>query len=792
MKIQNLSIIFLIIIIPLIMILSYYLELEEETLELQAEYDTKLAEATREGIKAFEINTVDWSEWVSEKTSVTEREDAKSAINTFITSLANSLNISGTAKEFMVNYIPVVTVTMYDGYYVYAPNYVPISITNEYNEPLYYDETTNEITTKDRDGKNKPIYEPKDGVETEFATYITDNNTTKTENISFVTNMDKAQMEYKHILSSQIAYTERYSKANTNVVVNYTLDNRMYVYGTVNGEYMQKDGYLVYFKSDTVMPRIRIKQNAQKDTDIIVIDGVDKAVYYNDEIKVKIDGEILEEQVVYLEDGEYKLGTFKYIYDIENNKLYYDEEKQDFFEFLDKKYRVFINETNYGNVRYKSVSVLLGNGETVAYKKLYQALNGKHKGQWYINLKEDSEESKKEGKEEIDTRIKEVKLKELGLTEDISTLEICKDYSAISYYVEAYAFTNWTRQNLKGVKVYNSETKNYENIMVEGNIENIFDITSSNDPEKETSPIVIHKEEIMKKNIITNLNLAISNYSRGEYEYKLPELTERDWQQVFNNISIITFFQGIQIGLKTYNNYAIATSTVNREYVDPEEIYLSGADENYHIAYCEKCGNVDYTGYRSAEYALKEYSISDSENIYYYQHDNQQDEYSETACYYCIVNKENYNQTQNKEIQEKQTKAYNEALARERYYQKEMINEKVGITITYDYNIAGWDDIIDKSGLPEEQEIGIGEYATISTSKPSIVSNDQFVRYVFVGWTDNPNSTDIKYMPGDEDIFYVDTKLYAIWRISLADLPWKLDYLWDSATDGFETGTCRC
>ena len=62
MKVQNLAIIFLVISIPLVMILSYYLSLQQKTLSLQAEYDTKLAEATKEGIKAFEVNTVDWAD----------------------------------------------------------------------------------------------------------------------------------------------------------------------------------------------------------------------------------------------------------------------------------------------------------------------------------------------------------------------------------------------------------------------------------------------------------------------------------------------------------------------------------------------------------------------------------------------------------------------------------------------------------------------------------------------------------------------------------------------------------
>lgn len=89
-----------------------------------------------------------------------------------------------------------------------------------------------------------------------------------------------------------------------------------------------------------------------------------------------------------------------------------------------------------------------------------------------------------------------------------------------------------------------------------------------------------------------------------------------------------------------------------------------------------------YTGYRSVEYILREFKKYDANNIqigetiYYYQHDKYDDSTntnSQTACYYCIVNKENFIETTNEYMIYLQTKAYNEALARERYYQKEII-----------------------------------------------------------------------------------------------------------------------
>lgn len=592
MKLQNLSIIFLVIVIPLIMILSYYLSLQQDTLKLQAEYDIKLGEATNEGIKAFEINTVDWSEWISDKNRLTEREDASAAINTFINSLSNKLNMSGTAKEYMVSYIPAVAVTMYDGYYIYAPNYLPITIEDNKGVQLYYDAEKDILTIDSKNGTNLPIYTPKAGassIKTKTYTYINNNDDEVTKNISFVTDIDEAETEYKHILSNQIAYVEKYSNSsNTNVVVNYTLDNRIYVYGTVKGENVEKNGYLVYFNSDSEMPRISLKaNNLANDSAIEVHKGLDNTTYD----KIQVGAEILEEQILYLTGTEKKLGKFKYIYDINHDKLYYDEAMDNFFTIdSTTKEKNFINNSDSikmgsDQCKYKSVSVLLGDTATTEYKKIYQVLNGKDKGKWCISITDDSEDAVNEEIEEIDTEIQTAAiLTSLG----VSNNKIYHDYSAISYYVESYAFTNWARENLRGLKIYNKDTGLYEDIKVEGTVTNIFDINGNNNPEEEYSPIAIHKKEVMKNHIITNLNLSISNYSMGTYNFKLPVLTDTDWEQVFGNISLISFFQGMPIGLKYYNNYAIATSTTNREYVDPGEIYFSGNDQNYHKAFCKK------------------------------------------------------------------------------------------------------------------------------------------------------------------------------------------------------------
>ena len=615
MKLQNMAIIFLVVTIPLIMILSYYLNMQQQTLKLQAEYDTKLAEATKEGIKAFETNTVDWSEWVSETTTKKARDNVQAAINTFITSLANNLHLSGTAKEFMLNYIPAVAMTVYDGYYIYSPTYVPVTIENDDGVQLFYDKTENKVTDSD---EGEILYEAKTNGKTYTYTYENDASEIEQKTLyNVTTNVADAKMEYKTILNNKISYSARYKGAsNTNVMVNYTLDNRIYVYGKVNGEDVNKDGYLVALESYS-LPRIHLNTlNPKNDSNIVV----DKAIQGTECDNTEIESEVLSEKIIYFESNDYIQDTFKYIYDITHEKLYYDNIADNFFtvepstkkrQFIDNSEDIKIGSES---CRYKSVSVLWGTTDSTAeYKKIYQALNGKDKGKWCISIKPENAQTATT-QEIIDTILKDEKLNELGLV-NASFTAIYKDFSAISYYVEAYAFTNWVNQNLGNknlqqvVTKYNEAEDRYETVtesFEDNGFRNIFTIDLNNDPEDENSDFVQHKKETIKNIITSNLNLAISNYNgKGEYIYKLPILTEKDWQQVFSNISLITFFQGVPIGLKTYNNYAIATSTTNREFVDPGELFFAGADQNYHRVYCEKCGNIIYTGYRSVEYVQK-------------------------------------------------------------------------------------------------------------------------------------------------------------------------------------------
>lgn len=247
---------------------------------------------------------------------------------------------------------------------------------------------------------------------------------------------------------------------------------------------------------------------------------------------------------------------------------------------------------------------------------------------------------------------------------------------ALTYYNESKTFTEWAIQNLSGITVQDmvvevsgntiktakelTDTKNqyYE---FKNDTNKLFEITKENDPEVKTSAFCEHKNAVIKKSIQSNLNSAINNYTKQSegmgvtYDFKMPILSETEWDKVLSNVSIISFMQGLQVGLKTYNNYMIVSSTGNRMYVDPEDLYFVTKDPNilvedtnnpgqkkpkegtyYHRINCpllaEEIKN-------NPSLSLEGYVNLDFKGIYNSEEGKQKYEYNHTAlaCYECIV-----------------------------------------------------------------------------------------------------------------------------------------------------------
>ena len=616
MKLQNMTVIFIIIMIPIILVVSYYIGLQINTITMQKNYTVKLQTAAKDSIQALEINTVEWNS-ASSNLADSKRRDVLASINTFTTSLANNMGIGGAGKGRIQTYIPAIVYTMYDGYYIYSASLM-----------------------KDQDTTSEGL------------TQFNEDGTIKSNETS----------SYQYILKPYSPYSARYASANgsIDVTVNYTLDNYIRVYGTVNGEYQAKEGYLVVCDS-----------NSNEGVNNVKNGRISKIKYRGAEIKP----ETLKENV-YIVGEEVK--EYPYIYDQYDNKLYWDG--SNYFSVDKYNNKVYLQEalpegdagfsiTN----RFRKISIPVENRQgELTVQKVFQILNPG--GGYYFYFQDES------GNLQLYTRnnlIGEVEVKNE------------QDFSAINYCVESYVFTNWVTKKLSSITVRNMQSPTggqYNNVDKDANI---FEISKDNNPDPENddayakSVLAQHKKDIIINTIEKNLSQATAQAQEmnPNYEYRLPQLSYDEWEQALSNISIIAFMQGMPIGLKYYNNYAIATSTLNKEFVDPDELYFAGKDDQYyHQRQCEQATGSDYVGYRSIDYVAKSYEKSDNGTTstkYYYPHANSTN--SELECYYCLVNRSTYknNGRWNGNLLYKNwSDSYYNALARERYMQLDDIEGK--------------------------------------------------------------------------------------------------------------------
>ena len=520
MKLQYMIIIFAIIILPITILLTIYIQSQTDSIALQTKYDTMLLDATYDAVIAFQSNTLN-NENSSNKDTL--RENISASINVFSNSLSNNLGVGGYSKEYLMPYVPAIAYTMYDGLYIYSPI-----------ENL---QTTN-VSTK---------------------------------------------LEYEHVLKPYIYYSERIKKEDIDedryidVVINYSLDNYITVYGKVGRNNVAKSGYLLN-KNEVEVTGTTIRYKGYE-----------------------IEEEILSENVSYIKDDgttDTEVKEYKFFYDVNHQKIYFDDTTGNLFRIID-------------------------------YKKQYV----------------------------IDKVIKNT----VDTSGNVTTIDITnnqtscpKDESARLYYIEAKKFTEWINSNI-------------------GNKISFLKIDDNNDPENEESDFVQNKRKVIKKCIEDNLNNAISTYniqSGKAYNFKMPKIKDDDWEQIYRNISIISFLQGIPAGIRTYNNYSVVASTSNKEYIDPKSIYFIGKDDSgqyrYHNLTCQYL-KTDIKGYKSADFKAfrKYYNVAQQ----YWKHSTDSNDAPNTymqACYYCIVDSIEKKAMDGTEGSEK-LKAYYEALARERY-----------------------------------------------------------------------------------------------------------------------------
>lgn len=204
MKLQNLAIMFIIIVLPISMILSSYTASRVQTLSLQISYDSKLDNATYDAIKAFQLNTANSS---TSDLANSKIRDIKASVNTFFNSVSSNFNLSGYNKESIQNYVPALVYTLYDGYYIYTP----------------YQNTWDQETIDKTD--NYESY----GSEASYHGGTTDDS----------------NREILFGLKPYVYYSCRYKKDNIDVVITYSLDTYITIKGKIGDNVVNEKGYLL-------------------------------------------------------------------------------------------------------------------------------------------------------------------------------------------------------------------------------------------------------------------------------------------------------------------------------------------------------------------------------------------------------------------------------------------------------------------------------------------------------------------------------------------------------------------
>lgn len=198
-----------------------------------------------------------------------------------------------------------------------------------------------------------------------------------------------------------------------------------------------------------------------------------------------------------------------------------------------------------------------------------------------------------------------------GVTVKYNGIEIT-DRAAKEYYIRAYFFSSWVTNNLGNVTAGSVITKTEGTnqdayIDFTGDGSQIFRFTSDNNPESDESLFVNHKRNVIKNSIQYNLNSSISTYNMNHgiaidaasatYAYRLPVLSNSDWDSILNNVTMVSFMQGIPCGTTTFNNYAVVKSNNNNTSVSLENLYFTEemginkqSNHYYHKYDCEKIG----------------------------------------------------------------------------------------------------------------------------------------------------------------------------------------------------------
>lgn len=642
MKLQQLSVIFIIIILPIAIVLDTYVNNLIDVSNKQKNYNTILYNSTYDAVRAYQMNTLNNS-FASVNTS--RNRDINATVNSFFNSLASGFSSSGYTKNELKDYIPAILFTLYDGYYVYGP--YENNATIEDNKPKFYD----------------------------------DNNTKR--------NIEYGVKPYNY-------YSCEYSDgSNYDLIVNYTLDNYISISGWYgnNKTPILAAGYYINpskIEINDATKEVKIKNNNGQTISLLpeelreYISTYDKYRTKSGVINTTEDTDLTEaKKYRYINYNEEKYYFDSYNDDVSRARRESNISYNNIPIFkLDGNLRTYINEDMLNILKNFT-------GETLSSEDSFKDVNYYY---YYKNAKEFSEKAEKA------LRLIKITRDASGRYNNVKTEYFNKSYKIITKDGDEIKYDNKNdEENSSHIKSDYSDVDGY-----------VFNLSNGkNDPEMEESAFNRHRMDVIISSVESALDDSITNFNKyqsSSYSYRMPTITETDWYKVANNLSIISFMQGIGVGnFKYYNNYAIVTNTKNKEFVSKNSIYVqdktnlgddlylkdtSNKKIFYHNPRCneyneEKKDSTDgVIGYRTIDYEIqsilhtyKKDNVETNQTANYYMQPG-------TGAYECIVSytkdtisfddlmslktgtedKENYKNTYSLAVD----KAFIQALAREK------------------------------------------------------------------------------------------------------------------------------
>lgn len=229
MNLQGLTVIFAIILLPIIIVVSVYLQGQIDTIALQTKYDNMLLDSTHDAVIALENNIAN-----EDLSTVSDslRSMIEASTNVFMNNIATNMGLSNAGESYIRPYIPALLYTLYDGFYIYSPTSVPEIYTNSDGVAIRVGDTGSPSEIEDKENKyGQIVYKKKNG--------------------GYTTDLNEAEKHIKYVLKSYMYYNANYvggdksRGSNYNISVNYSLDNYISLSGTIGKVYYSKSGYLI-------------------------------------------------------------------------------------------------------------------------------------------------------------------------------------------------------------------------------------------------------------------------------------------------------------------------------------------------------------------------------------------------------------------------------------------------------------------------------------------------------------------------------------------------------------------